>query len=223
MLPTTTLEADGEVGADDDDLPFALKLADNLGARVRVLYLNEAGELSDREIVIDGLYGDSLDRPRYMRGLDSKSGERRTFRTDRVLAVCEASGWIKAAPYLFGDLAREMRAKAEGARSAGRLEAVDVSPNLPLIIEDQDAAGVVATWDAVLKRFSVRHSTAGLEAIVFLELRPRGATGPRKLARYVIEPPGVSDRALTAVYDPATGEAVDDLYGYVTNEGRSGG
>lgn len=223
MLPTTTLEADGKVGADDDDLPFALKLADNLEARVRVLYLNDAGELSDREIVIDGLYGDSLDHPRYMRALDGKSAERRTFRTDRVLAICEGARWIKAAPHMFGDLAREARAKAAGAREFAGLKAVDLSPNLPLLIEDQDAAGSVRMWDAILRRFLVKHSTAGLEAIVFFELCPRGATAPRKLARYIIEPPGVSERTLTAVYDPATGEAVDDLYGYVTGANGSVG
>lgn len=60
------------------------KIADNVGAAITFVY---GGSGQPRTVLIDGVYGISLDAPTYVRGRDSRTGEARSFRVDRITAL----------------------------------------------------------------------------------------------------------------------------------------
>jgi hypothetical protein len=206
----TTLETHGFVGADNDDLPWATKLADNLSIRVRIRYANDAGAYSERTIEIDGVFGSDLDNILYLRAFDGLSGERRTFRVDRILEVTTRTGWSRDCG---AALSKAVRVAAGLAQERPNL---DARVALKVLIEDQDEAGALRRMEGIFERLTVRFDEHGVTAIVVASLRIAGTEDDLKKARYVIEPPGTMKREIVAIFDGETGEYIDDLYAWAS-------
>lgn len=85
------------------------KLADRINATLAIEYCNADGETSSRALTVESLFGHTLDWPMYVIGHDSKSGERRTFRLDRIRSVEGTEGPVTDdIPWHFGKLARDL-------------------------------------------------------------------------------------------------------------------
>lgn len=92
----TLAERREAVGLDSDDRRnLGPKIADNVGLTIGFDYINAMGQPSQRAVQIDGIFGGSLDDPHFIHGLDARSGERRTFRVDRIQRLMREDGPIE--------------------------------------------------------------------------------------------------------------------------------
>ncbi len=127
MGPVRLAAAGHRLAVSGDDFRDAPKQIENLNMELRIAYRNAAGDDSVRAVIVERAYGPSPARLTHVRGLDTKSDERRTFRLDRIVAAHDP-----AADELLNE-------------DIGRLiwgEALAVSGVHPM---DVDARGQVAT------------------------------------------------------------------------------
>lgn len=104
----TVAERGEDVGLDFDDEHRDRKLADNVDIPVVLTYRTPDGRVSTRALLIDGVYGQTLGHPTYIRGLDSQSREVRTFRTDRILTLGVGDAEVREnIPYILGLMVRD--------------------------------------------------------------------------------------------------------------------
>lgn len=123
------------------------KLADNCDVTIAFAYVDANGFPSERSVLIDGIYGHSLAQPAYCIGLDSRSGERRTFRFDRMRSVrIEGGEPVDAdAAHLVG---RAVLLKAGLPLELPRLEG-PLRPTLVAITYAEEGVARVYVGDAV--------------------------------------------------------------------------
>lgn len=86
------LDRHGAVHSAPDDLENHTKLASRLGLEMRFAYIDALGNLTSRTVVIDGVFGDTLDTPLYLIGLCRLRKERRIFNVLNIKSVYLPSG-----------------------------------------------------------------------------------------------------------------------------------
>lgn len=91
----TVAERGEVVGLDFDDEHRAPKLADNVDVPLSFEYGGPSGSQIERTVLVDGVYGESLDAPTYIRGLCALRREPRTFRVDRIRRLRMDQGYIE--------------------------------------------------------------------------------------------------------------------------------
>jgi hypothetical protein len=87
MGPVRLAAAGHQLSAAGDDFHDAPKQIENLNMELRIAYRNAAGEDSVRAVIVERAYGDLPTRLTHVRGMDTQSDERRTFRLNRVVAL----------------------------------------------------------------------------------------------------------------------------------------
>lgn len=195
------------------------KQVDDLFIACAIHYKNAQDDHSFRLVVIDGLYGYSLTDIIYFYGFDSKSGERRTFRTDRVQTLStidsvdengNASGKIIEGS--FGKLLAE--------------EAIAIAGGNPLLIDESEGVLISAYCKVSVRRISDRK----IERLDF-EIKEYFYDGPefgvtmigyakraRDIDRGIRGWSGkkrVNSEEIIELIDSETGEIVEDLLSWV--------
>ncbi|WP_312066269.1 hypothetical protein [Brevundimonas sp.] len=208
MDAPTNVDTDGYADADPDDMEFIEKLADNVGVALTMGYASPIGGESERSVNVDGVFGDTLMAPKFLRGLDSKTGERRTFRFDRIV-------WLRLAN---GAIVRENPAWFATAlvRKALQLEVslppLKVETPLRLVITAGPESHP-SELSGTLEEAVVDPRSYGVRA--WLKLRPdRPFNGSRRVQRFSLLPdqPG---HPLYSIREEEDGEDIEDVYAWL--------
>jgi hypothetical protein len=203
------------VGRDFEDEHRDRKVADNVGAVASIIYASETAE--PRELTIDGIYGRCIDSADYVRGPDSRTGENRTFRVDRIVALVRQDGSQirENIPWWIGALARNALGLelTEAPRTWSLARAVRMS----ISSYGRDAIAYEGQITAAELRYG------GGPFLVFA-FTGRPLTGARRLNTFeVTAGPGADRRVLLELIDLATGEVVDDVRSWLDEVAQQAG
>lgn len=205
-------EAGNALDRDGEDVTaggFAKKQAQGVGLVLAIDYENSSLERSSRTIVIDAVYGPSLDGTEYLLAMDSATHEVRTFRADRIKSARLESGeqWSDR----FGSrIANWIRAKAglelHILPFKGRMKA-------PLIIREVNAStGAERTRTGFATFFKL--DLSGPSSSVSLHFTgpvTEGRKTSSDYAEYYIPPLRKNSWSIDEMSDGATGEVIEDV------------
>lgn len=210
MTSAKCFEIHGHVDPHDDDMEYFDKQASNVGLPLRAAYRNRDGVESIRTIDIDSVFGESLSFPRYIRGLDSISGERRTFDVNSIIAVILPNLGVATehVPFFVGTMIRRQFG-LETPRAP-----IKFTMPLPLIVELVDD-GEIHTINGALKELSLEHRSYGPR--FYLTIKPDTAyKGSRRPIKMDLIPTitGYDMKTANGVFCAETGEEIKDIYGW---------
>lgn len=211
MSAAKCLETHGHVDLADDDLEFVEKLASNLGLSLRIGYANKAGEHSIRTIEIDGVFGEHILAPRYLRAVDSESGERRTFDIHSIVGLVMPNRAVATTnvPFYVAALIRQQL-------GLGLLRLpLSYSEPAQLVVEVIDA-GSATSVSGELKAFTLEHRRYGSRS--YLTIKPdQPFNGSRRPIKMDMLPnvTGYDMKTAGSISCGQTGEVIADLYSWV--------
>lgn len=222
----TVAERGDIVGYDDEDAGLGTgsypKLADNLSVGIRFDYRDASGRGSLRTVLIDGVYGESLDWPSYIVGVDQGCMERRTFRLDRIGSLHTVGGAPLTGddiPWRIGNVVRE----AAGLSS----------PPCPF----RASLGAVVSVHEISDSGKTRRTRTGRVVDFELSYGPRGpiirmtvdgaiTSGSAYLAEscvtYQISPPKTYGWRAETIFDAGSGEVIEDLTSWAVRLAETG-
>lgn len=208
MAGITTIDTHGHVGADDDDLLYLDKLADNVGVTLSIDYVDRFGSWSQRQISVDGVFGGSLLEPRYLRAEDKLSGARRTFAISQIAALHLETGTERGAriPWFVGHAVRTA-AGAERERAPFDLQ-LALGADVDLEFE-----GETITRTGTITRAAVAYAHWGARA--FLMFAPAAPIGGSRRQRRLQLLPGTAGLPIAGLRAQHGGEPIDDVYGWI--------
>lgn len=211
--PQTYAGCGDVVGQDFEDEHRGGKVADNVGAVVNIIYASEAAE--PRELTIDGVYGRCIDSADYVRGPDSRTGQSRTFRVDRIVALVRQDGSEirENIPWWIGALARNALGldMTEPPRTWTLAAPVRISVSSygrdPLTYEG---------------RFTAAELRYGGGPVLVFAFTGRPLTGARRVNTFEVSAgPAAERRVLIELTDLATGEVVDDVRSWLDQAAKA--
>lgn len=213
-IGSATYAERGEVvGKDFEDEFRDTKVADNVGAPLSFTYATPGSEPRQRGLIIDGVYGPSIDAPSYIRGLDARSRDARTFRVDRIQSISRGDGSLitEDIGWWIGAMARE---------AAG----------LPLVRQPcrwEIRAGVEISVEydsGRLDRFQGQITDARLiyraAPVVIAAFEGRLKHGGRSRRFEVEIGPDAQRRRVSEIVDMETGEVVEDLAAWLDDRAQ---
>lgn len=200
------------LGHDEGDERRGLKLADDLALPIHFRYVNADGKASERAVMIDGVYGDSLDAPRFIRGLDSNSREVRTFRVDRIVSVNDGNrGLTDDVGWWIGNLVRHHLGEATSRPPYSMLA------DLPIALAVEHGSRPVESISGRIVEITRQYSGAG--AVVDITVADDASKNSR--LSYIVRVSGPTrGRRLIEAHDPETGEIIPDVEQWVLMQGQ---
>lgn len=211
MNDATIFDRDGWVGSDPDDLDYVNKLADNVGVVLDVEYDDPDRGCARRLIEVDGVFGEDMLAPRFLRAHDLSTGARCLFAVSAVKAIHLDGGVERGerVPWFIGHAIRV--AAGEPKERAPFSHRVDLAATVRIELDGRwlDVRGVIV-------RAEVRYAFWGVRA--FFTVRPDEPIGGSRRARRVRLLPDNPGLPLAMVCDGA-GLEIGDVYGWLAKAG----
>lgn len=184
----------------DRNIDLGPILVSGVGLEMRIDYTDGPA----RVVKIEEVYGHCLDHPTYIRGYDSRSGEVRTFRTDRITRLHgresqENISWF-IGQLLKLHLGRDDLNRPPQVFCCKRPVIVDV---IHVDGTHQQFAGIVADAE-----FHYRYGGACLR--IRISGAPSDGSGRRRVFT-VTAGPSAYGRQFSEIYDGETGAVVEDV------------
>lgn len=192
------------LGADTGEELLGAKIADDVDVPLAFRYRNASGGASSRVVMIDGVYGPSLDCPTHVRGLDSVAREPRAFRVDRMEAITTDGGEItEEIGWWIGNLVRH-KLGLDLSRQPYQT-ACDLPVRLEVDVSGKPRAWFRGTLVEARRRYGADGPT--------IEFRFEGLAedGPRRQRSFGVVWAGEGLNRIVTACDPETGEVIDDL------------
>lgn len=183
------------------EIDLGVVIATGLEFAISFDYESRPGVL--RTVVVDTIYGDIPDKPEYFRGLDSLSGERRAFKTARLLlAGIHANPAVISYPdWYVGQLARV--ALGLPTHRPPQL----FTPNRHVALEVQDHDGIVRPYQGILTEALYDYSWRGPHVDVVVTYLQNGR---RRSLKARASGSGNDRRPIHSWTDLETREVVDE-------------
>lgn len=184
------------------DIDLGEVLAEALGLVVRFDY--EFGPT--REVVIDTVYGWTLDAPEYIRGADSLSGEYRTFRADRIVRL-HGSERVDQIPWFLGQMIKLKLGM--GLNRPPRLFSI----KQPILLEMIEHDGTSRRYMGEITGAEFRYRETG--ACLTLQVTGKPEDGSKRRSSFRVHlGPGGYGRELVEIWD-GDGEAIPDIMAWL--------
>lgn len=208
VIGAKCLEVDGSVDSAADDLMHHAKLASQVGMMLRFTYADQTGSLTSRAITIDGVFGDSLNEPKYVIGFCHLRKERRMFKIYSIQSVFLPTGEMvsEGIPQIVTAMIRQHLGLGYAKTTMSFKEPV-------ALVVDVVEGGAVSTVAGVLVEYTYESRSYGPRS--YLSLKPDAPfNGSRRWIKMDMIPDitGYDMKSAGSVSCGETGEAIDDFY-----------
>ncbi len=195
------------------DLGPAVGKGFSLGLRID--YVSVGGARSTRNVLVDQAIGGCLDSPEYIRGHDELTGERRTFRIERIEAIRKDSGAITDN---IGWLIGQMIKLQLGEELNRKPEVFEVER--PIILDVTDYEGREVRYEGRL--IGARFDYVPRGPVLTLDLDAKPADGSRRRSRFKARiGPGAYGRTVNEMFDGDTGEVITEHFDWLAGGAAS--